>query len=178
MDLRASLDGDGRITAWSHETYSDTYSMRPASRPRQDGRGAAAVRPLPRRAAGAARHGPGDGAPYGHPPQSRPALRPAAEAPCEASGAGHAAPGLGAALARRLRQCLRHRILHGRTGGGSGLRPRYPSGSATFRTRAVAPSSRRRRRASTRPARIARKAGRAGSDSRNTRTAPPIPLSS
>ena len=33
MDLRASLDEDGRITAWSHETYSDTYSMRPRPGP-------------------------------------------------------------------------------------------------------------------------------------------------
>ncbi len=33
MDLRASLDGDGRIAAWSHETYSDTYSMRPRPGP-------------------------------------------------------------------------------------------------------------------------------------------------
>ena len=33
MDLRASLDGDGGIAAWSHETYSDTYSMRPRPGP-------------------------------------------------------------------------------------------------------------------------------------------------
>ena len=33
MDLRAGLDGDGRIVAWSHETYSDTYSMRPRPGP-------------------------------------------------------------------------------------------------------------------------------------------------
>ena len=33
MDLRASLDEDGRIAAWSHETYSDTYSMRPRPGP-------------------------------------------------------------------------------------------------------------------------------------------------
>ncbi len=33
MDLRASLDGEGRIAAWSHETYSDTYSMRPRPGP-------------------------------------------------------------------------------------------------------------------------------------------------
>ena len=33
MDLRANLDGDGRIAAWSHETYSDTYSMRPRPGP-------------------------------------------------------------------------------------------------------------------------------------------------
>ena len=33
MDLKASLDGDGRIAAWSHETYSDTYSMRPRPGP-------------------------------------------------------------------------------------------------------------------------------------------------
>ena len=39
MDLRASLDGEGRIAAWSHETYSDTYSMRP--RPGPDRAGAA-----------------------------------------------------------------------------------------------------------------------------------------
>ena len=39
MDLRASLGGGGRIAAWSHETYSDTYSMRP--RPGPDKMGAA-----------------------------------------------------------------------------------------------------------------------------------------
>ena len=33
MDLRASLDGGGRIVTWSHETYSDTYSMRPRPGP-------------------------------------------------------------------------------------------------------------------------------------------------
>ncbi len=33
MDLRASLNDDGRIAAWSHETYSDTYSMRPRPGP-------------------------------------------------------------------------------------------------------------------------------------------------
>ena len=33
MDLRASLDGEGRIVSWSHETYSDTYSMRPRPGP-------------------------------------------------------------------------------------------------------------------------------------------------
>ena len=33
MDLRASLDGQGRIAAWSHETCSDTYSMRPRPGP-------------------------------------------------------------------------------------------------------------------------------------------------
>ncbi len=37
MDLRASLDGDGRIAAWSHETYSDTYSMRPRPGPNRMG---------------------------------------------------------------------------------------------------------------------------------------------
>lgn len=29
MDLRASLDADGHVAAWSHESYSDTYNMRP-----------------------------------------------------------------------------------------------------------------------------------------------------
>jgi CO/xanthine dehydrogenase Mo-binding subunit len=29
MDLRASLDANGRVSAWSHESYSDTYNMRP-----------------------------------------------------------------------------------------------------------------------------------------------------
>ena len=37
MDLRASLDGEGRIAAWSHETYSDTYSMRPRPGPGRAG---------------------------------------------------------------------------------------------------------------------------------------------
>lgn len=29
MALQASVDGDGRVINWSHESYSDTYSMRP-----------------------------------------------------------------------------------------------------------------------------------------------------
>ena len=29
MDLRGSLDGDGNIVEWSHDTYSDTHNMRP-----------------------------------------------------------------------------------------------------------------------------------------------------
>ena len=29
MDLRGSLDGDGNVVEWSHETYSDTHNMRP-----------------------------------------------------------------------------------------------------------------------------------------------------
>ena len=33
MDLRASLDANGRISAWSHESYSDTYNMRPRPGP-------------------------------------------------------------------------------------------------------------------------------------------------
>ena len=33
MDLRASLDADGGIVAWSHESFSDTYMMRPRSGP-------------------------------------------------------------------------------------------------------------------------------------------------
>ena len=33
MDLRASLDADGRVSAWSHESYSDTYNMRPRPGP-------------------------------------------------------------------------------------------------------------------------------------------------
>ncbi len=33
MDLCASLDGEGRIVSWSHETFSDTYSMRPRPGP-------------------------------------------------------------------------------------------------------------------------------------------------
>ena len=37
MDLRASLNGDGRIAAWSHETNSDTYSMRPRPGPGKAG---------------------------------------------------------------------------------------------------------------------------------------------
>ncbi len=37
MDLRASLDSGGRITAWSHETYSDTYLMRPRPGPGKTG---------------------------------------------------------------------------------------------------------------------------------------------
>lgn len=29
MELRGSLDGDGNIVDWSHDTYSDTHNMRP-----------------------------------------------------------------------------------------------------------------------------------------------------
>ena len=37
MHLRASLDREGRIAAWSHETCSDTYSMRPRPGPNRMG---------------------------------------------------------------------------------------------------------------------------------------------
>ena len=37
MELRASVDGEGRIAAWSHETFSDTYSMRPRPGPNRMG---------------------------------------------------------------------------------------------------------------------------------------------
>ena len=37
MDLRASLDADGGIVAWSHESFSDTYMMRPRSGPNKIG---------------------------------------------------------------------------------------------------------------------------------------------
>ena len=33
MDLRASLDPGGRIAAWSHESFGDTFMMRPRSGP-------------------------------------------------------------------------------------------------------------------------------------------------
>ena len=33
LDLRASMDADGGIVAWSHESFSDTYMMRPRSGP-------------------------------------------------------------------------------------------------------------------------------------------------
>lgn len=39
MDLKASIDNDGKIVCWSHETYSDTYGMRP--RPEAGGAGPA-----------------------------------------------------------------------------------------------------------------------------------------
>ena len=39
MALSASVDAEGRVIAWSHETFSDTYSMRP--RPGPDGIGPA-----------------------------------------------------------------------------------------------------------------------------------------
>ena len=37
MDLTASLNADGAVAAWSHETFSDSYAMRP--RPGPDGAG-------------------------------------------------------------------------------------------------------------------------------------------
>ena len=37
MDLRASIDADGGIVAWTHESYSDTYMMRPRSGPDKAG---------------------------------------------------------------------------------------------------------------------------------------------
>ena len=37
MDLSASLDEAGSVVAWSHETYSDTYAMRPRPGPNQAG---------------------------------------------------------------------------------------------------------------------------------------------
>lgn len=37
MKLRASLDGDGNVIDWSHETYGDTFNMRPRSGPNMAG---------------------------------------------------------------------------------------------------------------------------------------------
>ena len=37
MKLRASLDADGKVVDWSHETYGDTFNMRPRSGPNMAG---------------------------------------------------------------------------------------------------------------------------------------------
>jgi nicotinate dehydrogenase subunit B len=37
MELRASLDADGSVIAWSQESFGDTYMMRPRSSPDGDG---------------------------------------------------------------------------------------------------------------------------------------------
>ena len=37
MALRASVDGDGTVVAWSHESFSDTYNMRPRPGPNKIG---------------------------------------------------------------------------------------------------------------------------------------------
>lgn len=39
MELRGSLDSSGKIIEWSHDTYSDTHSMRPAPGPNRLGPG-------------------------------------------------------------------------------------------------------------------------------------------
>ena len=37
MKLRASLDSEGKVVEWSHETYGDTFNMRPRSGPNMAG---------------------------------------------------------------------------------------------------------------------------------------------
>ena len=37
LQLRASLDGDGTVIDWSHESYSDTFNMRPRAGPGKAG---------------------------------------------------------------------------------------------------------------------------------------------
>tara|TARA_R110000868_G_scaffold11116_10_gene54520 strand:+ start:11087 stop:13243 length:2157 start_codon:yes stop_codon:yes gene_type:complete len=37
LKLQASLDADGKVMAWSHESYGDTFSMRPRSGPNMAG---------------------------------------------------------------------------------------------------------------------------------------------
>ena len=44
MDLTASIDSDGKVIAWSQDTYSDTYGMRP--RPEPGGAGPARLLPM------------------------------------------------------------------------------------------------------------------------------------
>ena len=39
MDLRASLDSGGKVLAWSHDSFSDTYNMRPRPGPNRVGPG-------------------------------------------------------------------------------------------------------------------------------------------
>ena len=113
MSVKASLDADGRIADWHYELWSNTHSMRPES---TDGTNVLAAL-VPGRAAVAR---PAEGHPAAgrrRRPQRDSALRlpePEGRAPFHP---GDADPGLGAAHARRLRQRVRDRILHGRAGG-------------------------------------------------------------
>ena len=119
MSVKASLDADGKIADWHYELWSNTHSMRPES---TDGTNVLAIAIHGR----AAVSRPGEGHPAAgrrRRPQFHSALRfpePEGRAPLHP---GDADPGLGAAHARRLRQCVRDRILHGRDGCAGQGRP-------------------------------------------------------
>ena len=123
---------DGRIVDWSYDVWSNTHNMRPGDPGRRQSAGelvpgqAEAARSAARPAAAGRRRRP----------QRDPALRLAAPAHHQPPDQGDAAAGLGAAHARRLRQRVRDRILHGRAGGGGAAPIRSRSGSRISRIRA------------------------------------------
>ena len=120
MALRASVDGDGTVVAWSHESFSDTYNMRPRPGPNKIG---------PARLLATRHLADALDAPVPQPAMVRhvgihrnldPLYNFADRRLVKHLVRGMPLRTLGAPRARRLRQCLRDRVLHGRTGRGHG----------------------------------------------------------
>ena len=141
--LRAVLDADNRPADWTIEIWSPPHAQRPGMNGNSNLIGAEALpdAPPPQRAqrrAGRARRR--------RDPQRLCHLRPAASSADPSSAAARAAAHLLAARARRLGQCVRDRVLHGRAGGAGRRGPGAATGCRSSPTRARAAWSRPRRR--------------------------------
>ena len=112
---KASLSADGRIVDWHYEVFSNTHSTRPSAPGSDNNLLASWHLGEPSKPGPADQHSP---ARRRQRPQRRAALRFPQLADRQSSDHADAGAGVGAAHARRVRQRVRARILHGRAGGG------------------------------------------------------------
>ncbi len=143
IKLRAVLDADSRPADWTIEIWSPPHAQRPGMNGNANLIGAEALPNAPprkelgdvpdERGGGATRNAYAD-------------LRSSASPPHPSSVAARAAADLLAARARRLGQCVRDRILHGRIGRARRRGPGDATGCRSSPIRARAAWSRPRRR--------------------------------
>ena len=117
MDIAGTVGEDGRISHFTYDLWSNSHSTRPGGAARLIA-GAASRQSRTLRPAGAEHQRLGQ-----RRPQRQPLLRDPEQARPLALRQRDAAQGLGAAGARRLRQRLRARELHGRAGARRRRRP-------------------------------------------------------
>ena len=119
VEIRASIDNQGRVVDWSHETYSDTHRTRPRSGPEPCRAGALAGEPIPERSCPARASGTVSFRALGGHPSKRRSLLHLSETPHrQALGSGDATAHLDPAHPGRLHQRAGHRVYGGRAGHG------------------------------------------------------------
>ena len=139
VEIEADLDAQGDIVCWRGDVWSNGHVSRAGRAPIPTVLAASQLaKPFD------ALHclQPADGQRRRRRAQLGSALRPARIQGHVPPAAHDADPHLGAAHARRLRQRVRHRVLHGRAGRRARRGPAWRSVCATSRTCAPAPCSR------------------------------------